>query len=189
MTKSAAKSPELKTARLWLRRWQNTDLVPFARLNVDPRVMKYFPNCLSRAESDALIQRIETHFTAHGFGLWAAEIRETQTFIGFVGLAIPIFTANFTPCVEIGWRLAAAHWGQGYATEAARAALEFGFSDLGLPEIVSFTVPENLRSRNVMRRLGMHHNLEDDFEHPLLPVDDPLRSHVLYRLRATEYYE
>jgi RimJ/RimL family protein N-acetyltransferase len=172
---------DLQTERLCLRRWLPSDRASFAALNADPRVMEYFPAPLSRHESDALVTRIEAHFAEHGFGLWAVEIPHVVPFAGFIGLAIPRFTAHFTPCVEIGWRLAAAHWGQGYATEGARAVLRFGFETLGLNEIVSFTVPANHRSRRVMERIGMHHNPADDFDHPALPEGHPLRRHVLYR--------
>ena len=172
---------DLQTERLCLRRWLPSDRAPFAALNADPRVMEYFPAPLSRHESDALVTRIEAHFAEHGFGLWAVEIPHVVPFAGFIGLAIPRFTAHFTPCVEIGWRLAAAHWGQGYATEGARAVLRFGFETLGLNEIVSFTVPANHRSRRVMERIGMSHHPVDDFDHPALPAGHPLRRHVLYR--------
>ena len=172
---------DLQTERLCLRRWLPSDRAPFAALNADPRVMEYFPAPLSPHESDALATRIEAHFAEHGFGLWAVEIPHVVPFAGFIGLAIPRFTAHFTPCVEIGWRLAAAHWGQGYATEGARAVLRFGFETLGLNEIVSFTVPANHRSRRVMERIGMHHNPADDFDHPALPEGHLLRRHVLYR--------
>ena len=172
---------DLYTERLCLRRWRPSDRASFAALNADPRVMEYFPATLSRDESDALVTRIGAHFAEHGFGLWAVEIPHVVPFAGFIGLAIPRFTAHFTPCVEIGWRLAAAHWGQGYATEGARAVLRFGFETLGLNEIVSFTVPANHRSRRVMERIGMHHNPADDFDHPALPEGHPLRRHVLYR--------
>jgi RimJ/RimL family protein N-acetyltransferase len=151
-------------------------------MNADPRVMEHFPATLSQDESDATIARIEAHFQQHGFGLWAVEISEVASFAGFIGLSIPRFEAHFTPCVEIGWRLAADFWGRGYATEGAQAALAFGFSELGLKQIVSFTVPANARSRRVMERLGMTRTESDDFEHPLLPVGHPLRRHVLYRV-------
>jgi RimJ/RimL family protein N-acetyltransferase len=143
--------------------------------------MAYFPAPLSRDDSDALVTRIEAQFAQHGFGLWAVDIPNVDPFAGFIGLAIPHFTAHFTPCVEIGWRLAATHWGQGYATEGARAVLRFGFATLGLNEIVSFTVPANRRSRRVMERIGMVHHPVDDFDHPALPAGHPLRRHVLYR--------
>jgi RimJ/RimL family protein N-acetyltransferase len=173
---------ELRTERLWLRRWLPEDRVPFARLNADPRVVEFFPGALSREESDAMADRIEAHFHRHGFGLWAVEIPGVTPFAGFVGLAVPRFQAHFTPCVEIGWRLGAEHWNRGYATEGARAALEFGFRSLQLEEIVSFTVPANVRSRRVMEKLGMTHSPGDEFDHPVLPEGHPLRRHVLYRL-------
>jgi RimJ/RimL family protein N-acetyltransferase len=173
---------ELSTARLRLRRWLPDDRTPFAALNADPRVMEHFPATLSREESDARAARIEAHFEQHGFGLWAAEIPEVTPFAGFVGLSVPTFEAHFTPCVEIGWRLAAEHWGQGYATEAARAVLAFGFEALGLEEIVSSTVPANLRSRRVMEKIGMIHDAAGDFDHPALPEGHALRRHVLYRI-------
>lgn len=170
---------ELRTARLLLRRWVVADRDPFAAMNADPRVMEYLPAVLGPGESDALADRIAHHFDTHGFGLWAVEIPGVTPFAGFVGLAVPAFRAHFTPCVEVGWRLAAGCWGQGYATEAGRAAVDFGFERLSLPEVVSFTVPDNLRSRRVMERLGMAHEPADDFDHPNAP---PLRQrHVLYR--------
>jgi RimJ/RimL family protein N-acetyltransferase len=173
---------KLRTSRLRLRRWSPTDREPFAVLNSDPRVMKYFPCTLSRDESDALAGRIEASFDQNGFGLWAVEVQNGAPFVGFVGLAIPRFEAHFTPCVEIGWRVAAEHWNRGYAGEAARAALAFGFETLQLEEIVSFTVPENLPSRRVMEKIGMKRNEADDFDHPLLALEHPLRRHVLYRI-------
>jgi RimJ/RimL family protein N-acetyltransferase len=173
---------ELRTARLRLRRWLPADSAPFAALNADPQVMEHFPATLSRVESDARVSIIESHFEKYGFGLWAVEIIDVAPFAGFIGLTVPNFEAHFTPCVEIGWRLAAAHWGQGYATEGARAVLAFGFEELGLDEIVSFTVPANLRSRRVMEKIGMVHDPEDDFDHPNLRQGDPLRRHVLYRV-------
>jgi len=175
---------EIRTDRLLLRRWTQSDCGPFAELNADARVMEHFPSVLTRAESDAAVDRIEAHFDRHGFGLWAVEVPDQAPFIGFVGLAIPSFEAHFTPCVEVGWRLAVACWGRGYATEAARAALAFGFGSLALDEIVSMTVPENERSQRVMTRLGMTHNPADDFAHPSQPDH---RRHVLYRLRAASF--
>ena len=177
---------ELRTNRLCLRRWCATDRQPFAALNADPRVMEYFPALLPREQSDALAARIEGHFERHGFGLWAVEIVDIAPFAGFIGLSVPHFEAHFTPCVEIGWRLAAGYWGCGYATEGARAVLAFGFEQLRLAEIVSFTVTHNLRSRRVMERLGMTRNPADDFDHPALPEGHPLRRHVLYRIARPE---
>ena len=177
---------EIRTARLLLRPWRPEDRVPFARMNADPRVMEFFPAVLSREESDARADRIEKHFQQHGFGNWAVEIPGTTSFAGFLGLGYPGFQAHFTPAVEIGWRLAAEYWNQGYASEGARAVLDFGFTCLGLDEIVSFTVPLNLRSRRVMEKIGMAHSPQDDFDHPLLADGHPLRRHVLYRLRRPE---
>lgn len=173
---------ELRTTRLRLRRWQPADRELFAALNADPRVMEHFPATLSREESDARAAFIEAQFEEHGFGLWAVEIVNVTRFAGFIGLSIPRFKAHFTPCVEIGWRLAAEHWGRGYATEGARAALAFGFDVLALKEIVSYTVPANVRSRRVMERIGMMNDPAGDFDHPLLPEQHPLRRHVLYRM-------
>jgi RimJ/RimL family protein N-acetyltransferase len=178
--------PQLRTDRLLLRRWLASDRPPFARLNCDPRVMEFFPGMLSREESDARVDRIEAHFQQHGFGLWAVEIPGITPFAGFIGLAIPPVEMGFAPCIEIGWRLDATFWNRGYATEGARAALAFGFHWLQAEEIVSFTVPLNVRSRRVMEKLGMTHSASDDFDHPLLPEGHPLRRHVLYRLRRPE---
>lgn len=171
----------LKTTRLILRPWRETDLEPFARLNADPRVMEYFPSVLSRKESDNLAERIIGKINEQGWGCWAVEI-EGSDFIGFIGLHKPSFKAHFTPTVEVGWRLAFDFWGRGYATEGAKAALAYGFETLNLPEIVSFTTMANIRSRQVMAKIGMHHDAYDDFEHPDLPEGHPLRKHVLYRI-------
>lgn len=181
-----AASP-ITTARLRLRPWRDGDVPAFAALNADPRVMEHFPGTLGRAESDALAARIRDHFAAHGFGLWAVEVPGHADFIGFVGLSVPRFEAPFTPCVEIGWRLAAEHWGRGYATEAASAVADHAFGPLALREIVSFTVPANVRSRRVMERIGMRHSSADDFEHPGLAPGHPLRPHLLYRLSRTAW--
>ncbi len=176
-------TPELRTERLRLRRWRDRDREPFAELNADHRVNEFLPGPLSRQESDAMIDRLEGHFDQHGFGFWAAELND-GVFAGFVGLSVPRFEASFTPCVEIGWRLGARHWGRGYATEGALAALAYGFDVLGLEEIVSFTVPHNLGSRRVMEKIGMTREPNSDFGHPSLPAGHPLRRHVLYRIAA-----
>ena len=175
-------APMLTTRRLVLRHWSDADLAPFAALNADPRVMEYFPGTLTRPESDALAARIRNRLETTYFGLWAVEVPAAAPFIGFVGLSVPDWEAHFTPCVEVGWRLAYAHWGHGYATEAAAAVLAYGFNDLKLAEIVSFTAAANGRSQAVMRRLGMAHAPQDDFLHPNLPACHPLRPHVLYRI-------
>lgn len=172
----------IATERLILRRWREEDRGPFARLNSDPAVMEFFPAQLTRAQSDALLDLIDAHFVANGFGVWATELKSTGEFIGFIGLWIPKFEAHFTPCVEIGWRLAASHWGRGLATEGALAAAEYAFDELGLNELVSFTSVGNVKSRRVMEKIGMTHDAADDFDHPDLPAGHKLRRHVLYRI-------
>jgi RimJ/RimL family protein N-acetyltransferase len=174
--------PRLETGRLLLREWRDGDREPFAVLNADPRVMEHFPSRLTTSESDAFVDRMIERWAVDGFGLWAVERPADGRLLGFAGLAAPTFEAHFTPAVEIGWRFAVKAWGHGYATEAARAAVRFAFEDLNLAEIVSFTVPANLRSRAVMERIGMTRNAADDFDHPRIPDGDALRRHVLYRL-------
>ena len=176
----------LQTPRLFLRPWRDADLAPYAALNADPEVMRHFPALLSREESDAQAGRIRANLDARGWGLWAVEVKNGPPFIGFVGLAVPGFDAPFMPATEIGWRLARAAWGLGYASEAARAALGFGFTQLGLDDIVSFTSVGNQRSRAVMERLGMQ-NTGQDFDHPRVPVGSPLRRHLLYRLARSDW--
>jgi RimJ/RimL family protein N-acetyltransferase len=172
-----------KTERLILRRWRESDRQLFAALNADPRVMEFFPHPLSAEESGALVDQIEVHFERHRFGFCAVELIKDHSFIGFIGLAVPTFSAHFTPCVEIGWRLSVASWDLGLATEGAREMVRQAFEVHGLKELVSFTVPANIRSRRVMEKLGMTRDAADDFDHPRLPEGHPLRRHVLYRLR------
>ena len=177
----------LRTDRLLLRPWRDSDLAPFAELCADPRVMEHMPSLLTRAEREAMVARIARSFSDHGLGLWAIEVPGSAPFIGYAGLSIPAFEAPFMPCVEVGWRLARGHWGAGYATEAARAAIADGFERLALGEIVSFTILANRRSWRVMERLGMHRSPADDFDHPRLPPGHELRPHILYRLARTEW--
>lgn len=174
----------LRTERLALRRWRDSDRAPFAAMNADPEVMEHFPATLTREQSDVMIERIEAAFEARGFGLWAVELAASGEFIGFTGLSVPGFHAHFTPAVEIGWRLSRSSWGRGYATEAAQRALASGFNDYGLAEVVSFTAVRNVRSQAVMRRIGMTHDAAGDFDHPRLPEGHPLRRHVLWRVQA-----
>jgi len=176
----------LQTPRLLLRPWQESDREPFQRLNADPRVMEFFAAPLSPADSDRMIDRMQAHIAQHRFGFFAAELRASGEFVGFVGMSHVPFEAHFTPCVEIGWRLAAAHWNRGLATEGARRCLRYAFQELALPEVVAFTVPANRRSRRVMEKLGMSHSPADDFQHPNLPEGHPLRPHVLYRVRLLQ---
>jgi RimJ/RimL family protein N-acetyltransferase len=173
---------ELETPRLRLRSWRDEDLAPFAAMNADAEVMRYFPKPLSRRSSDALAALIRGNMAKHGWGLWAVDVKAGPSFAGFVGLAIPTFKAKFMPAVEIGWRLSRDCWGRGFATEGAQAALAFAFGRLNLAELVSFTVSGNQRSRAVMERLGMTHNAAEDFDHPMIAAGSPVRRHVLYRL-------
>lgn len=174
---------ELPTDRLLLRAWRASDREPFAAMNADPVVMEHFVAPLTRADSDALVDRIEAHFAEQGWGLWAVEVPGEADFIGFIGLAAPRFEAPFTPCVEVGWRLAKEAWGHGYAPEGARAALRFAFDELHLDEVLSFTAVGNAKSRRVMEKIGMERDPADDFDHPMVPVGHPIRRHVLYRAR------
>lgn len=177
----------LETPRLLLRPFRDNDLNGLAELCADPVVMRHFPETLDRSASERLAGRINTHFDLHGFGPWSVEIKGGASYIGFVGLMVPTFETHFTPCVEVGWRLARRFWGRGYATEAARAVLAYGFETARRDEIVSMTVPGNWRSRAVMERLGMTCRPVDDFDHPNLPEGHALRPHVLYRLARTAW--
>ncbi len=177
---------EIDTDRLRLRQWCAADREPFAALNADPRVMEFFPARLSRAESDAMADRCESLIAEHGWGLWAVETRNGREFIGSVGLHRTAPELPFSPSIEISWRLAAQHWGKGYATEAARGALRVGFAQLGFHEIVAFAVPGNSRSRAVMERIGMR-NTGETFEHPNVPLGSVLRTHCLCRLTREQW--
>lgn len=177
---------ELRSTRLLLRRWSLDDRPIFAAMNADPVVMEFYPSTLTRSESDAFVDRIEEHFEAESFGLWAVEVESTARFVGYVGLWPATFEADFTPAVEVGWRLSSEVWGHGYATEAARVVLTDGFIRLGLDQIVSFTSAINRPSRRVMEKIGMQHDSADDFDHPSVAVASPLRPHVLYRLDARD---
>ena len=180
-----ASEPELATARVWLRRWRAEDRVPFAQMNADPDVMRYFPALLSRDESDALIDEFNAHFDRYGYGIWALEIPGVCPFAGFAGLKHVSFDAAFTPAIEIGWRMRRDLWGQGYATEAAEAILAHGWDGLALDEIISFTTRDNQRSQALMQRIGMVHDPDGDFHHPALPAHHRQAPHVLYRARKT----
>ena len=173
---------EIRTPRLQLRSWRETDLPAYAALNADPEVRRWWGNTLTTAGSDAQAAILQAHIAAHGFGFWAVEVIDGAPFIGFVGLKHVDIEAAFTPAVEAGWRLACDHWGQGYATEAARAAIAHGFGPLALPEIVAYAVAGNAPSRRVMERIGMRHDPRHDFDFPGMPEGDPFRRHVLYRV-------
>ena len=181
--------PTLHTNRLLLRRWQEDDLAPFAALNSDPVAMEHFPGLMTEAQTESMIEGMEAHFEEHGYGLWALELNLTKNFIGFTGLSTPGFEAAFTPAVEVGWRLFPKYWDSGYATEASREAIRFGFEVAGLEQIVSFTVPANRRSCRVMERIGMTHDPEDDFDHPSLENGSPLKRQVLYKMTVDRWRE
>lgn len=173
---------ELRTERLLLRRWRDEDREPFAALNADPVVMEHFPSLLTREQNDEYADRIDAWFDEQQFGLWALEVLESGEFIGYTGLWQAAFEAHFTPAVEVGWRLGQHAWGKGYAPEAARASLADGWRRLDVDEIVSFTTTSNTRSQRVMQKIGMARDPADDFDHPRMPAEHPLRRHVLYRL-------
>jgi ribosomal-protein-alanine N-acetyltransferase len=178
----------LATERLILRPWRDDDLEPFVAMGRDPEVMASFPSLLDREQSAAISARIRAHHAREGFGFWAVEVPGVAPFVGFAGLARPTFTAHFTPCVEIGWRLAREHWGHGYAVEGARACLEYAFGELDLEEVVAFLLPSNVRSARVCERLGMRRDLAGDFDHPQIADGAisvggfPQKRHHLYRI-------
>lgn len=177
----------IRTKRLILRQWYEEDLESFAALNADTRVMEYFPSVKTFEESTKEYEAILEHFKKQGYGFWAVSERSKTNFIGFIGLRYIDFSASFTPAVEIGWRLAYDYWGKGYATEGAHASLKYGFEILKLPEIISFTSTHNARSQAVMKRIGMHRNPQEDFDHPKLPKEHKLSRHVLYRIGINEW--
>jgi RimJ/RimL family protein N-acetyltransferase len=177
----------IETERLVLRDWIDADAEPFAALNADPRVMEFFPKALSREESDALMDWIRAGMARDGFSQFAAEEKSPGAFIGFIGLAPIHFEARFTPAIEVGWRLARSAWGNGYATEGARAVLAHAFGPLGLTDLVSITAEWNQPSRRVMEKIGMSRDPAEDFDHPELPVGQKLRRHVLYRLTRRDW--
>ncbi|CDZ80213.1 hypothetical protein BN1013_00719 [Candidatus Rubidus massiliensis] len=173
----------IETNRLLLRPWKTSDLIPFARMNRDTNVMEYFPSLLSEEESNAFAYQIMQHFDLHGYGFWAVSEKTGCPFIGFIGLRLDTFEAPFTPAVEIGWRLASAYWNKGYGTEGALAALQYGFKQLNLKEIIAFTPTINSRSRKLMEKIGLVHNPKDDFINPKLPEGHVLSQNVLYRIK------
>ena len=177
---------ELVTERLILRQWKKSDFPLFAKLNADPDVMEFYPNTLSKSESNAMADKLHGLIAEQGWGFWAVETKKEQEFIGFVGLHKPGYDLPVTPCVEIGWRLAKKYWGKGYATEAAHESLRFGLEDLGLNEVYSFASVSNKRSSAVMKRLKMI-NINSNFEHPMIPVGNSLREHVLYKITVEQW--
>jgi RimJ/RimL family protein N-acetyltransferase len=177
----------LRTRRLVLRRWKESDLLPFARINADQRVMEFMLGTMTEEETRQSVEHMKKHFDAHGFGRWAVEITDSEKFIGFVGISIPTYTLTFSPCVEVAWRICADEWGKGYAPEAANEAMRDGFKRVGLEEIVSFTTLTNSKSRRVMEKLGMRYCSAEDFDHPMVPEAHSLRRHVLYRMTKADW--
>ncbi|AOA59018.1 GNAT family N-acetyltransferase [Acinetobacter larvae] len=177
----------ISSPRLILRAWQRDDLPIFAAMNNDPKVMQYFPKPLSRSESDALAALAQSFIATQGWGFWAVELKHNHQFIGMVGLHAQPDKFSFSPCVEIGWRIDAAHWRCGYATEAAQHALKFAFEQLKLSEVVAFTAQCNTPSQQVMQKLGMQYR--QDFIHPDLAADHPLAPHVLYAITRESFYQ
>lgn len=175
----------IETERLFLRSWVEKDIEPFYQINQDPKVIEYLVGPLSHQEVQSYIDSKNAQAETRGYTIWAAELKDSHDLIGFIGLNYTDWGANYTPMVEIGWRLGSQHWGKGLATEGANAALNHGFKTVGLNEIVSFTVPENTRSIKVMKKIGLNYALE--FNHPKLPLDHRLSKHVLYRLTREEY--
>lgn len=175
---------ELRTKRLSLRQWKDSDLAPWVAMNADVDVRKYFSSVQTTEEAIREASRIRAGISQRGWGAWAVEQPGNHQFIGFVGLLVTGFEASFTPCVEIGWRLSKAAWGQGFATEAAAAALSFAFTHLHLEEVVAITTPSNTPSQNVMKKIGMNHDPAGDFNHPRIPSGHPMQRHVLYRSSA-----
>jgi len=171
----------ISTERLGLRKWKEPDIIPFASLNVDEEVMRYFPKTLNYDQTYEMVERIRLHFENHGFGLYAVEKKDTNEFIGFTGFSIPAFDSFFTPCIEIGWRFKKEEWNKGFATEAAKACLDFGFKKLNFDKVVSFTAIVNTRSENVMKRIGM--TKTGEFNHPKIDTGSPLCRHLLYELK------
>lgn len=184
-----SQTQSLSTERLLLRRWTAADIAPFAALNADPVVMERFPATLTLDQTKSFVAAAEAHFEREGFGLWVAELIATGEMIGFIGLSIPRFEAHFTPCVEIGWRLAHKYWGRGYAPEGASAVLNDAFTRLNLEEVVSFTSTLNSNSIRVMEKIGMKRDPSEDFDHPRVEEGHHLRRHVLYRINSSDFLE
>ena len=179
--------PILKTERLILRPWKESDLLPFFKLNADPKVMEFYASTLTRSESDSLAEKIQREAALRGYGFWAVEVPGVAEFIGYIGLNYWNLEMSFAPCVDVGWRLDSSHWGKGYATEGAKEALRYGFEELKLNEIVAMATIGNTQSHRVMQRLGMIHNPHENFHHPKLAKDDPLSLRVLYRLSCAQW--
>lgn len=177
----------LETDRLLLGTWQDDHLALMHAINQDPKVMEYFPGLQDMAMTQNFLNKVNTHFAQYGYTLYATSSKESGEFIGFIGLLTVDFESHFTPATEIGWRISAKYWGQGLATEGAKAVLDYAFRELKLPEIVSFAAEGNAKSIRVMQKIGLQHDKRDDFDHPKLADESPLKRHVLYRLSRAKY--
>ncbi len=179
----------IETERLILRTWKKEDAAPYFQINQDPKVIEFLPGPLTMEQVNDFILTVNSHQDKNGYTLWAACLKETGELMGFIGLNYTDWASHFTPAVEVGWRLGSQFWGKGYATEGAKACLEYGFKKYGLKEIISFTVPANIRSIHVMEKIGLKRDLNGNFAHPKLAKDHPLSQHILYRLRADVYLQ
>lgn len=177
----------LKTDRLIIRQWQESDITSLSKLNADKEALKYFPRTYTKQETIEFIEKMSDKISKQSYGFFALELRETKEFIGFTGLSNPSYKTPFTPCTEIGWRIHKQFWGKGYAPEAAKACLDYAFNELYLDEIVSFTASLNKPSMRVMEKIGMTRSIHEDFYHPLINKTDPLALHVLYRLKKENF--
>lgn len=173
----------IKTDRLGLRSWKEKDHESFAKMNADPRVMEHFPFLMTREQTDAYLTRIYNHFDEYGYGVYAVDILDSNEFIGYIGFSCPTWESYFTPCVEVGWRLKSESWNKGYATEGALACLEYGFKELGLDAIYSWTATDNKASERVMQKIGLVKI--DEFDHPRIEKGHRLERHVLYKKEKT----
>ena len=179
----------IETERLILRTWKKEDAEAYFQINQDPKVIEFLRGPLTMEQVNDFIPAVNSHGDKRGYTLWAACLKETGELMGFIGLNYTDWESHFTPAVEVGWRLGSQFWGKGYATEGAKASLDYGFKKCGLKEIVSFTVPANVRSLRVMEKIGLKRDVNGDFAHPKSPADHPLSQHILYRLRADEYLQ
>lgn len=177
----------IETERLILRTWKKEDADPYFQINQDPKVIEFLRGALTMEQVNDFILAVNNHQDRHGYTLWAAELKKTGELIGFIGLNYTDWESHFTPAVEVGWRLGSQYWSKGFATEGAKAALNFGFKQCGIKEIVSFTVPANVRSIRLMEKIGLQRDANGDFAHPKLAADHPLSRHVLYRITVDEY--
>ncbi|MEO7105441.1 MAG: GNAT family N-acetyltransferase [Rhodoferax sp.] len=188
MLQTFAAPVELRTPRVLLRQWKDSDIDAWAAMNADPEVRRYFPSVLSRADAQGEADRIRASIAQRGWGMWALEVPGVHPFAGFVGLNLPGYEAPWMPAVEIGWRLAPAAWHKGYATEGAAAALHFAFTQLRLPQVVAMSVPTNGPSHSVMERIGMVRDEAADFDHPRVPDGSPLKRHILHRVTSEQWH-